>query len=143
MISPWHHDMKIGISDGSVAFESGNVRPGQGREDFLATPLGRLARPELINKEWWHLHVKPEPGIAANVLFRGDLLHQVYILMGMPSDKAKDGWTEEHELERKTLHDAWLRRELGNPPYDYAWGTIKSEYDAKGCVSEIIVTYAK
>lgn len=135
--------MKFNVTDGSVTFEHGNVDRRQGREEFLATPLGKLAQPELINKEWWHLHVKPEPGVAANVLFRGDRLHQVYVLMTIPSDKDKDGWTEEHELERKALHDAWLRREIGKPPYDYAWGSIASEYDAKGCVSEIIVTYAK
>jgi hypothetical protein len=134
--------MKIDVTDGSVAFEPGDVKRSQGREDFLQSPLGMLARPELINKEWWHLHIKPEPGIAANVLFRGDRLNQVYILLPIPSDNDKDGWTEEHELERKAIHDAWLRRELGKPPYEYPWGAVTSEYDAKGCVSEIIVTYA-
>lgn len=63
--------------------------------------------------------------------------------MELPSDQDPTGWTEAHELERKALHDAWLLRELGNPPYDYPWGSIASEYDAKVCVSEIIVTYAE
>jgi hypothetical protein len=135
--------MNISVFDGSVSFDLGDVKCSQRREEFLQTPLGKLARPELINKEWWHLHLKPEPGIAANVLFKGDRLHQVYILMGIPSDKDPQGWTEEHELERKSLHDTWLRRAIGKPPYDYEWGAITSEYDAKGCVSEIIVTYAK
>jgi hypothetical protein len=134
--------MKIDVTDGSVAFELGDVKRGQGRVEFLQSPMGKLARPELINKEWWHLHVKPELGIAANVLFRGDRLYQIYILLPIPSDNDKDGWTEEHELERKAIHDAWLRRELGKPPYEYGWGSIASEFDAKGCVSEIIVTYA-
>jgi len=135
--------MKIGVIDGSVAFELGAVERGQGRKDFLATPLGNLAQPELINEEWWHLHVKPEPGVAANVLFRGDRLHEIHVLLSIPSDSDPNGWTEEHELERKALHDDWLRREIGKPPYDFAWGSIASQYDAKGCVSEIIVTYAE
>lgn len=63
--------------------------------------------------------------------------------MEIPSDKDPNGWTEAHELERKSLHDAWLLREIGKPPYIYPWGSISSEYDAKGCVSEIIVTYAE
>jgi hypothetical protein len=134
--------MKFDVSDGSVAFKLGDVKRSQGRADFLQSPLGNLARPELINKEWWHLHVRPEPGIAANVLFRGDRLHKIYILMTIPSDQDKDGWTEEHELERKAIHDAWLRREFGRPPYEFAWGSIASYFDAKGCVSEIIVSYA-
>lgn len=135
--------MKISVTDGSVVFDSGTVKRDEKREDFLATPLGKSTRPELINEEWWHLHVKPEPGVATNALFRGDRLHQVYVLMTIPSDADPNGWTEEHELERKSVHDAWLRREIGEPPYKYAWGSIASEYDAKGCVSEIIVTYAE
>ena len=133
--------MEIGIRDGSIAFMLGTVDRAQDRAGFLATDLGRSAQQELINKEWWHLHVKPEHGIAANVLFRGDRLYQVYILIGIPSDSTGE-WTEDHELERKAVHDEWLRREIGSPPYDYDWGSIASEYDAKGCVSEIIVTYA-
>jgi hypothetical protein len=136
--------MKFGIFDGSISFEHGTLKRDTDRAAFLASALGREPRRNrLVNKEWWHITVDPEPGVAANVLFRGDRLHQVYVLMTIPSDKDKDGWTEEHELERKALHDAWLRREIGKPPYDYAWGSIASEYDAKGCVSEIIVTYAK
>jgi hypothetical protein len=95
----------------------------------------------LINEEWWHLHVKPEPGLHANVLFRGDRLHQVYVLMEIPSDQHNE-WTEANEMERKAAHDRWLRRNLGEPPYEYGWGSVSSEFDAKGCVSEIIVSYA-
>jgi hypothetical protein len=60
----------------------------------------------------------------------------------MPTDET-DEWTMENELKRKVQHDAWLHAELGMPPYEYAWGKIDSEFDAKGCVSEIIVTYAE
>ena len=135
--------MKISVSDGTMVFEQGSVERRLLRQEFLQTPLGKSAQPELINKEWWHLHVKPEAGIAANVLFRRDRLHQIYLAMGIPSDQDPSGWTEDHELERKALHDTWLMREIGEPPYCYAWGSIASEYDAKGCVSEIIVTYAE
>jgi hypothetical protein len=74
-------------------------------------------------------------------VFKGDRLHQVWLLMETPSDKT-DEWTMETELQRKTLHDTWLLAELGSSPYEHAWGRIDSEFDAKGCVSEIIVTYA-
>ena len=134
--------MKIGVTDGSIAFKLGIVKRSQDRKDFLSTSLGKLARPELVNEEWWHLHIRPESGIAATVIYRGDRLHQVYVLMNISSDKDPNGWTEAHELERKAMHDSWLRREIGSAPYEYAWGSIASEYDAKGCVSEIIVTYA-
>ena len=70
-----------------------------------------------------------------------DRLHQVYVLMEIPSDQHNE-WTEANEMERKAAHDRWLRRNLGEPPYEYGWGSVSSEFDAKGCVSEIIVSYA-
>lgn len=114
------------------------------REQFLASSLGvEPRRRRLVNKEWWHITVDAEPEVVANVLFRNDRLHQVWILMAIPHDRDPDGWSREHELGRKTLHDAWLRREVGDPPYQYAWGKIESEFDEKGCVSEIIISYAE
>ena len=58
------------------------------------------------------------------------------------SDSVEKEWTEKNELARKELHDEWLLRELGPPPYRYEWGNLSSEYDPKGCVSDIIVAYA-
>ena len=133
--------MKIDTADGSLSFDLGAVRSGQSREVFLGTALGRTARTELINREWWHLHVRPEHGVRANVLFRGERLHHVYVLMDIPSDERNE-WTMENELLRKAAHDRWLLQTIGKPPYDYDWGSIASEFDAKGCVSEIIVSYA-
>ncbi len=136
--------MKFGLFDGSISFDRGTITRDVSRQQFLASTLGQSPRrSRLVNEEWWHITVDAEPGVVANVLFHSDQLHQVWILMSIPSDSDPNGWTEEHELERKALHDAWLRREIGEPPYDYAWGSIASEYDAKGCVSEIIVSYAE
>jgi hypothetical protein len=132
--------MKINILDGSVDFAEGAVAPSMERQAFLDTSLGRGSRQELMNKEWWHFHVRPEAGVAANILYHGDKLHEIYVLLEVPSDEGGD-WSEKHELERKAIHDTWLRRELGEPPYHYAWGRVVSEYDAKGCVSEIILVY--
>lgn len=133
--------MKIDTADGSLSFDRGSVRRGQSRGEFLATALGSSASQELVNEEWWHLRVEPEPGFHADVLFRGDRLWQVYVLMDIVPD-GLDEWTEKNELERKAVHDRWLRRHLGEPPYEYGWGSVSSEFDAKGCVSEIIVSYA-
>ena len=117
------------------------IRPTMGRVDFLGTTMGKGGTAKLVNVEWLHVTVKPERGISAKLLFRGDRLHQVYLLMTIPSDQA-NAWTTELELERKAAHDEWLRTQLGMPPYQYAWGDVASEFDQKGCVSEIIVTYA-
>jgi hypothetical protein len=133
--------MKISAFDGSIMFQHLSIRRDMDRDGFLATELGKEAKRELINEIWWHHNIKPEPGISANVLYRGDTLDKVFILMDIPQD-ASGEWTLDIELARKAAHDEWLRRELGTPPYHYAWGDIVSHVDYKGVVSEIIVVYA-
>ncbi len=59
----------------------------------------------------------------------------------MPSE-TRDDWTEELELNAK----ANPRRVASHknsvmPPYQFKWGEVASEYDAKGVSSEIIVVY--
>lgn len=133
--------MKIDTSSGTISFAAGTVERKTDRTTFLATRLGSDAKAGLVNEDWRHYGIRPEPGVAANLVFKADCLHQVWILMEIPSDET-DEWTTESELKRKALHDNWLLGELGMPPYEHDWGKISSEFDAKGCVSEIIVTYA-
>jgi hypothetical protein len=133
--------MRIRVSDGSLAFEDGVIQRTDERETFLATQLGKSAKVKLVSNEWWHITVAPESGVSAKLLFRGDRLKQVYLVIKMDSDVSEE-WTKELEIRRKGLHDKWLAQEIGAPPYRYAWGCIDSEFDQKACVSEIIVTYA-
>jgi hypothetical protein len=62
--------------------------------------------------------------------------------LALPRDK-ESIWSAEHELERKELHDDWLRAAMGEPPYVYPWGRIESDYDSKGCASSVIMTYGE
>jgi|SRR5688572_27933833 len=134
--------MRIGIFDGSIEFEDGAIRMKESRAEFLDTHLGHEAKQKLVNGKWWHITVEPENGIVATLIFKVDTLETVLIAMGIPSDRTGD-WTRELELQRKSIHDAWLRRELGKPPYTFAWGTVASELDEKAVASEIIVAYAR
>lgn len=134
--------MKIDVSNGSVYFESGSIESGLDMPTFLRTPAGTSSREVLTSAGWVHLAFSPELGYAATALFKDDRIHQLCLLMTMRSDQSKD-WSEKQELERKALHDVWLRAEFGAPPYEYSWGSITSNYDPKGRVSDIIITYAK
>lgn len=134
--------MKIDVSDGSIAFSSGTIGPQMHRAAFLSSPIGIASECILENAGYVQLQFQPEPGVQMNALFKDDRLDRLFVLMKMPSDDL-NAWTEAHELERKAVHDRWLREELGKPPYDYPWGRIVSEYDAKGCESEIILLYRK
>lgn len=94
------------------------------------------------NADWTHYDIQPEPGIAATLLYEGNRLDRVILMMDTPSDRA-DHWSEQIELERKRNHDDWLRRELGEAPNEYDWGHVVSEYDARSCASNIIVFYRR
>lgn len=87
------------------------------------------------------MNFEPEPGVNATAFFKDDHLKQVYFAFAVPSDEIKD-WVEDREQQRKAKHDAWLRAALGEPPYEYAWGQVQSDFDPRGWSSEILVIYA-
>jgi hypothetical protein len=134
--------MKIDVSNGAVAFSSGTIGPQMRRAAFLSSPTGVASTCVLENAGYVQLHFHPESGVHANALFKDDRLDRLFVLMAIPSDDLNE-WTEARELERMAVHDRWLRQELGKPPYDYPWGRVVSEYDAKGCESGIILLYGK
>ena len=134
--------MRIDRESGSIAFHGGSIEPAMSLAAFLASDLGRSSTNSFTHDCWQHFQFDPEPGIAGTILFNGGVLDRVFLAMAMPSDKT-DEWNELVEHQRKHTHDSWLRAELGEPPYRYAWGGVDSEYDSKGCASEIIVTYER
>ena len=142
MTCRWAHEMMIDVFNGSVTFASGTSGPRMDRKAFLDSPVGATAKDVLSTAGYVHLNFHPESGVHATALFKDDRFHQLFVLMAIPSDDGNE-WTEARELERMVVHDNWLRHELGKPPYEYAWGSVVSEYDAKGCESEIILSYDK
>lgn len=133
--------MKILTSNGTVEFADGRMYPSLDRATFLATTLGIASELQVSNGPYQTFRFSPEAGISATASFIHDQLRTIAVLMHMPSD-AQQCWTEELEHVRKQVHDDWLHSELGEPPYCYAWGEITSNYDPKGCVSDIILSYA-
>jgi hypothetical protein len=132
--------MKISMFNGSLEFAAGRFEPRVDRAQFGVSTLGMTATATPRSEGWIEYSLQPEPGVRMTVHYHDDRLVRVLILMRIPSDQSGE-WTEALEQERKKVHDDWLRTELGKPPYEYAWGSITSDYDPRGCVSEIIVAY--
>jgi len=132
--------MKISVDDGTMVFAAGTIRPGLDKQTFLNSPVGSDAEAFLMNKPHSTYRIFPEQGIAATVQFTDDVLKTVEILFEMEGDSAEN-WSEARELARKEVHDEWLRNEIGPPPYRYIWGRLESSYDAKACVSDILVSF--
>lgn len=133
--------MKIRTNTGVIEFKNGHVGPAIGKAEFLASIVGTGAKLIVSNGPFETYRFVPEAGIAATVSFNGNRLASITVLMEMPTDKDRL-WTEELELRRKGVHDEWLRTTLGSAPYRYIWGDVVSNFDAKGCISDIIISYA-
>jgi hypothetical protein len=134
--------LKIHPDSGLIEFPDGEIAPTMNLAHFLSSQAGRLATSTLSNAQWKQFSMEPEPDIGATVLFDGDAIDRILISMKVPSDTANE-WSERVEQQRKLQHDAWLRANLGDPPYEYEWGHVGSEYDSKGCASAIIVVYER
>ncbi len=50
-------------------------------------------------------------------------------------------WSEDQELKIKKEHDIWLKSNFGNPPYNYSWGIISSNYEPRSGSSSITFYY--
>jgi hypothetical protein len=52
-----------------------------------------------------------------------------------------DNWSEEVQFNKKKMHDEWLLKHIGLPPYQYEWGSISSNYDPRSSSSIITIRY--
>lgn len=132
--------MRINTHDGVVSFSSGSIGAAEERTGFLKSSLGRAVKSEKAHGTKYQYDFDPETGISGTAFFDGERLNRVFLMIAMPSD-AEGQWSEALELERKARHDHWLAQELGNAPYKYSWGSITSDFDPRGCSSEIIIVY--
>jgi len=133
--------VKIQIFDGSVAFAEGTIGRRMDKQAFLRSRIGESAKEALVNGPWSTYKISPEPGVAGSVIFEGNHLRQLFLLLRLPSDDTS-GWSDEAEQERLALHDEWLKAELGKPPYRYVWGEVESSFDPRAGCSDIVLHYA-
>jgi hypothetical protein len=134
--------MKFQRVSGRVDFDQGSIDPRADRTAFLGSELGRAAEVVVDNEPHITYRIRPESGIAAVVYFEGSRLRTISWQLELPPELERT-WSVEHELERKRVHDNWLRQEIGKPPYQFQWGRLESNYDPKGCASAIIVSYVE
>ena len=116
------------------------------RSDFLASSLAEGAKVHVENEPWcsWNLKAVEidDQKWLFTVFFHGQRITTVDIMACSPEfGTSWNDWSEEKEIARKACHDDILKKLLGDPPYEYDWGTVFSGYDAKGGFSSIAVGY--
>lgn len=134
--------MRIDTKDGTVEFANGRVSAAMCRSEFLQSPLGRSAELVVENAPYVTYRIHPETGVGATLQFRDEKLLNLGWAIIMPGETDAD-WSVDSEMRRKHLHEEWLLKELGNPPYRFSWGRVVSDFDAKGVSSAIIAAYAR
>lgn len=114
------------------------------KSDFISSILFDEATSKEVNS-YTHYYLKPKN--IENVKFQINLIFNpngkiLNVFLGIyETDNPWENWSGSHELKRKELHDKWLEENLGNPPYDYSWGTVSSTYDPRSGSSTITFTY--
>lgn len=132
--------MQIGKFDGTVTFSRGSIQRTMDKAAFLSSALGKDAERSSANEPYESFDFVPEPGVMATIAFHGDRLLNLSITFDLPDDDPANR-SVQREMTRKKVHDEFLRKELGKPPYRYAWGAVDSDFYHQHCASEIICTY--
>lgn len=66
----------------------------------------------------------------------------MYLILTSDGNLASwNNWSESEEQSKKDEHDKWLLRNIGEPPYNYSWGEISSNYDPRSGSSMITIRY--
>ncbi len=90
-------------------------------------------KPQKIDEEYFYIYLFFDENELLNVLFLFMTDNEE-----MPTGKK---WSLESEMKLKKQHDEWLKKNIGNPPYDYYWGSISSDYDNRSASSSITIRY--
>jgi hypothetical protein len=142
----------IDRADGSLQFESPPVRVAADftLEQFQSSALFAIAKPLNQNAPWRRFECKrlgiAGEEIAAAFCFKDGRLHSFGLAVLRPEfGSSWSDWSEEKEQSRLKLHHELLRKWLGpgDGRYQFAWGTVESDFDIRSGESSIEVTYGR
>ena len=137
------------ISNGTIYFRKYGVSfdPSLTHEMFSRTELYKDATPYIMNPPFRSYKIKEPIDILDKrfmlvLFFNKERLNIIQLSF---CDRYKpsgwDDWYEEKEIEIKKQQDVLLKDNLGNPPYEYQWGSLESVFDQRSGSSHIILTY--
>jgi hypothetical protein len=140
--------MIIDPNTGNLLLGIESVGPTLTEKEFIELALGesaaRVRKTETRN--WYEIWRPGDSGRAAGVVIGfapGGEIQQARIKLVKDETRAAgvSGWSREVENEIKEFHDGLLRRQLGDPPYDFRWGQVSSVIDQHDYSAIIIVTF--
>ena len=140
--------MTIDIKTGDLIAGAERLGPSLAESEFLQTVLGKSANVvrQTPTRNWYEIWLPDASGREVGVILAflpGGNLQRINLKFLKPQVRAAGwpGWSEEVEDEMKVFHDAWLRQQLRDPPYDFPWGWATSVIDLHGYSAVIIIDY--
>ncbi len=138
----------MNIKNGDLAIQDKSFTIGRGliKTDFVQSKL----YDEVINeKSYGFTFYNLNSQLISNEWFditlyfnNKDILNLVNISLSNEGDIASwNNWSENEQIKKKDMHDKWLKKNIGNPPYKYDWGEISSSYDPRSGSSMITIKY--
>ena len=138
----------IDKKSGEIVIESIPLRigPRLTRTEFLSAPIGKSASIVVKNERYcsYNMGRHEISGLvfAVTIYFYNELLESVSISSVDHESASWSDWSEQEELEKKEMHDLWLKKLLGKASSHYQWGEVWSGYDSKAGFSSIEIRYS-
>ena len=138
----------IDKKSGELVIESIPLRigPPLSRTEFLSHPAGKSASIVVKNEPFcsYNLGTHEISGLnfTVTVYFYNELLESISISSVDNESASWSDWSEQKELERKEIHDRWLKNLLGKASSHHKWGEVWSGYDSKAGFSSIEIRYS-
>ena len=136
--------VKINPSTGEIVIGHHTFGPQLVEADFLSSELGALAREiRRPNRNYYELWTQLSPeleiGLTLGFLAHGSL-QRVSAQFVKPGARGTP-WSRAVEDDIKRFHDKWLQEQLGEPPYQFAWGTVISRIEPHWYSANIVIDY--
>ena len=138
----------IDRKSGELVIESIPLRVGPhlSRTEFLSLPVGKSASVVVKNEPFCSYNIGRHEisglVVSVTVYFYDELLESVNISSVDNESASWSDWSEQKELEKKEVHDRWLKNLLGKASSHYNWGEVWSGYDSKSGFSSIEIRYS-
>jgi hypothetical protein len=130
---------------GEVELRGGvKVGPDFAVEKFLASPLREGAgvmykKPPRESYSLAHFESEGNTWSVSLFFYKGRI--SCMFIYNSYESLLPDEWSEPVGRKRMELYNQWLKEKLGEPPYIYPWGQIRSAWDSKNVDSVIQVNY--
>jgi hypothetical protein len=136
--------MKINATTGELIVGQQALGPNIKETDFLTSELGAGAKQipygdKKYYEVWRQITPKLEIGLTLGFSPHGPL-QRISVQCVKPGTRRYE-WSKALEDEIKHYHDEWLKEQLGEPPYHFAWGRIMSIIEPHWYSANIVIDY--